>query len=905
MQRRLSLAVTLGTVACALSWPCMLYAQQQFLPARGLPAGRSLSSSQSNSSDGVSSNATQRSGGQSTSSQEMLTMNFQDVDIGVLAKFISEITGKNIVLDESVRGKVSIISPTKVTPTQAYHIFQSVLQLKGFTTVEAGPVVKIVPLRAARESAAVSQAPMPGVSQGDTYVTRLVRHRHVDAAALLGVIQPLVSHEGLVAAFPQTNTLILTDNAWNVDRLLKVIGSLDVQGQHQQLEVIPLKLAYATDLAPEIEKIMGEKDSKNSAATYVRPMPGMAAASAVGPSQAFKIIPDERTNSLIVMAGPLQMEEIKNIIAKLDVHAPSATSRIHVYHLKYASALQMLDVINGLLGGNAPSQPAPQTGRGALGRMGGMGMASAGTMGSMGGLGGSFGGSMGGMGLSMGYAGGRGWLSGGGASAGVATTQTPTDSKHKGLGDFESQVRVTADPATNSLVITAGPQDYETLRNVIEQLDVPRRQVFVQAVVAEVSTNLQTNLGVSWQNFAGAGGSFSVGQLNFGQLAQTLANPAGTNGLAMGLVSGANCSVPASALGNLAGMAMGLSGAMLGGLGTLGGLAGYSPYGAYGGYSPYGYGYGYGYGGYGVYPGYGYGAYGGYYPPYAGTTNGMIPMPCDVALITALEQDSHSNVLSAPTLLTADNEEAQIVVGQNLPFLSSAMANAGLPGAIFNGVDRQNVGIMLDIVPQITDGGFVKLDLYEEVSAVVSGTENNVLGPTTTIRSASTSVVVENHHTAVIGGLLSDQKDTTKVGVPVLSNIPGLGALFSQSSKSRQKTNLLVFITPHIVLNGKDLQALALNERRKFIEALSKGEAKNMPRTQMQVLSQPGFAQPMSPAQELQSSQTLKGVETLPPVPAPLAGQPPSQSSGPATSPLGASPAPTQPSNTWVVPSAR
>src|SRR5579875_3118907 len=264
MQRRLSLAVTLGTVACALSWPCMLYAQQQFLPARGLPAGRSLSSSQSNSSDGVSSNATQRSGGQSTSSQEMLTMNFQDVDIGVLAKFISEITGKNIVLDESVRGKVSIISPTKVTPTQAYHIFQSVLQLKGFTTVEAGPVVKIVPLRAARESAAVSQAPMPGVSQGDTYVTRLVRLRHV-------------------AAFPQTNTLILTDNAWNIDRLLKVIGSLDVQGQHQQLEVIPLKLAYATDLAPEIEKIMGEKDSKNSAATYVRPMPGMAAASAVGP----------------------------------------------------------------------------------------------------------------------------------------------------------------------------------------------------------------------------------------------------------------------------------------------------------------------------------------------------------------------------------------------------------------------------------------------------------------------------------------------------------------------------------------------------------------------------------------------------------------------------------------------
>ena len=109
--------------------------------------------------------------------QNLITMNFQDVDIPVLAKFISEITGKNFVVDESVRGKVSIISPTKVTPGQAYSIFQSVLQIKGFTTVQAGPVIKIVPAREVRESAALTTSQQPGEDP-----RRLVRHADGQAA---------------------------------------------------------------------------------------------------------------------------------------------------------------------------------------------------------------------------------------------------------------------------------------------------------------------------------------------------------------------------------------------------------------------------------------------------------------------------------------------------------------------------------------------------------------------------------------------------------------------------------------------------------------------------------------------------------------------------------------------------
>src|SRR5208337_4896600 len=188
------------------------------------------------------------------SSENLITMNFQDVDISVLAKFISEITGRNFVLDESVRGKVSIISPTKVTPQQAYTIFQSVLHVKGFTTVQAGAIIKIVPSRMVRESAALTQSQQPGISQGDEYVTRMVKLSNVEAASLVGVIQPMISRDGLIAAYPETNTLILTDSAWNIQRLLQIIGALDAHGVQQDVVVIPLKLAYADDLAPKIDQ---------------------------------------------------------------------------------------------------------------------------------------------------------------------------------------------------------------------------------------------------------------------------------------------------------------------------------------------------------------------------------------------------------------------------------------------------------------------------------------------------------------------------------------------------------------------------------------------------------------------------------------------------------------------------
>jgi len=740
-------------------------------------------------------------------SADLITMNFQDVDISVLAKFISDITGKNFVIDEGVRGKVSIISPTKVTPEQAYSIFKSVLQIKGFATVNAGPIIRIIPSRDARGSAGLTQSQNPAEQAGaDEYVTRLIKLRNADAASLVNMVQPLISRDGLVAAFPETNTLIITDDAWNVQRLLQIIGTLDAQRIQESVEVIQLRLAYADDLAPKIVQIMG---ASTEGAAAVRPMMrampmyggGEMGAGMQGgvSSRAVKIIPDERTNSLIVMADPLQMRQIKALIAELDVHSPTASSHVHVYYLKYAQALEMVAVLNSLLGGGSgPGQLSPQTGRGSLGRGSGLGFGGLGT-GGAGGFGGSglggYGGGFGSGGVGNGYGFGGGGTSGrasgslgggGGGAASVTATGGPGS-------EFEQPVHVAADPATNSLVVSASPQDYSTLERIISQLDVPRRQVYVQAVIVEVSADRMRELGISYQGSTSLGGNMlGVGHFDYGNLANALTNPLGATGLTFGLLSGSMCTIN-TALSAAASTTT------------------------------------------------------------SGTTPTSVTVPCDIALITAIETDTHSNVLSAPTLLTADNEEATIVVGQNVPFISSATASAALTGQIFQSVDRQNVGITLDIVPQITEGGYIKLDAYEEVSAVILSTINNPLGPTTTIRSASTTVLVQNHRTTVIGGLVADSVDVTKNGVPFLSNIPVLGNFFTDRQRDAQKTDLLVFLTPHVILNREDLRELSLDERQRFLQNLGRKEIHDMPLAQVREIFKPSFGRSVPPGAEFGS----------------------------------------------------
>ena len=719
--------------------------------------------------------------------QRLITMDFQDVDIAVLVKFISEITGKNFIVDEKVRGKVTIISPAKISVDEAYLVFQSVLQVKGFTTVPAGAIIKIVGTKEAKSSTLETVLPNRSPAPTDEYITRLIPLKHVDANNMVGILQPLISPDGLLAPYAATNTLILIDTAAQTDRLTKILSELDVEGFEQGIEVVHLNYAFAGDIAALLQQVLEEGGgAQQPGAPAIQPgaapdarirrgarpaAPGAPAAggTVVGgatPERAFKIIPDERTNSLILQAGPPEMRRIKDLIARLDVPLPLGTGRIHVYYLKYANALEMVGVLGSLIGGGG--------GLGGLGNLaltrGGIGLGGRlGGRGSVGGFGGGgLGGGLGGL-VSSGFGGGLGGLGssgfGGGLGGGIGQTGFGAAGSLGGRGgtgfggfgggggvggvggqggqgrqgsEFEGTVRMTADPSTNALIINASPQDFETLKDVIEKLDVRRRQVYVEAIIAEVSLNHMRQLGIELQGATALDNSgVGFGRTNLTGNINQLLTPANISGLVLAAVS--NQTV---------------------------------------------------------------------------TVNG-VTVPAQQALLVALEKDSDANILSAPTVLTTDNEQAEIVSGENVPFITSVASTTINLANTFNTVDRRDVGITLRITPQISEGGTVRLDIFEEVSAVIS--TDPQLGPTTSIRSATTSVVARSGQTVVIGGLISDNQNRTQTKVPYIGDIPVIGHFFRATSYTNEKVNLLIFLTPHIIRNERDQRDVSVAERERII----------------------------------------------------------------------------------------
>jgi general secretion pathway protein D len=708
----------------------------------------------------------------------LITMNFQDIELSALVKFISEITGKNFILDERVKGKVTIISPEKITEEEAYAVFQSVLQVKGFATVPSGAVYKVLPAQEAKSTTLETVLPQGSIGGSDEVITKLLPMQNVDVNNMLPIIQPLVSPNGLLAAYVATNTLILIDSAANIDRIARILHVLDVEGQDRGVEVLRLNYAFATEIAALLGQVL---DDEEEGAVTAPQTGGASAASRArstarsrrsrrnaqqesttaitggGETVAYKIIPDERTNTLVVVAGPLEMRRIKDLVVRLDVPLPHGTGRIHVYYLKHANSFEIVPVLSDLIG-------ATGGGLGGLGggllsrRLGGSTAARGGRLGQRGGLAGAFGadstrslGSFSGSAVgrsTRGQSGGFGSLGGGGlggggfAQGGAAGGVSSVTGG--GNSEFAGEVRITADPSTNALIINASPQDYETLKQVIEKLDVPRRQVYVEAIVMEVRLERDSALGIELQGGLGLDSGVGIARnTSFGGINSLVSNPGSLPGLILAAASNQTIRLP----------------------------------------------------------------------------DGTV-IPAQVALLTAARSDTNANILSAPNILTTDNQEAEIVVGENVPFIASRSTSATNLDNTFATVDRRDVGITLRITPQISQGGMVRLDIFQEVSDVVdsavSGIDVNLLGPTTTIRSATTSVVVRDGHTVVIGGLIGDRKDNSENGVPYISDIPIIGNFFTSFNARQEKGNLLIFLTPHIVRNPMELRDSSLEKRDKL-----------------------------------------------------------------------------------------
>jgi general secretion pathway protein D len=667
---------------------------------------------------------------------KLITMNFQDVEINVLAKFISEITGKNFIIDEKVRGKVTVISPTKITPEAAYLMFQSVLQVKGFTIVPSGAVIKIVPTREAKQTGLPTLSPGSATPVGDGFVTRLVPLQHVDARDMATVLRPMVSQDGLVVPYTPTNNLILTDAASNLQRLLGMIEELDVEGREQTTEVIPLKYAFAEDLAKKIEEFLPGQGNYAQPATGAnpgRPTPSPTVVSGSAPP--LRVLPDERTNSLIVAAGPIELKAAKKLISQLDVPLAPGTSRVNVYYLKNANAEEMLPVLGDLIGARTAGSQQDGVHRGY--KPGGRSRSSYNRQGQMG-------------------------------RSAATPSAAPAPSQVAGSApEFASEVRITADPATNALLISASPQDFATLKKVISKLDVRRRQVYVEAIILEVSLDRARQLGIELQGeFSINSQGVGLGRVNLRDLNTALTNPASLSGLLLAAASNSMVELPDGS-----------------------------------------------------------------------------KVPAKIALLRAAQVSADINVLSAPNILTTDNQEAEILVGQNIPFIASRATDTSQLENLFATVERQDVGITLRLIPQISEGDVVRLDIYQEVSAIVPTTvgDPNLVGPTISVRSASTTVVVKDKQTVVIGGLISDNTIRRKDKVPYLGDIPVLGNLFQFRDDRTNKINLLIFLTPHIIRNETEMATLASGERDRFKQFLREHRAP--PRWQEQ-LERPSFASP-------------------------------------------------------------
>ncbi|MDH4183380.1 MAG: type II secretion system secretin GspD [Nitrospinota bacterium] len=630
------------------------------------------------------------------SASGLVSLDFNDVDIKLFIKAISESTGKNFVVDEQVKGKVTIISPKEVKPREAYRVFESTLGVYGYALVESGEVIKIVPSVEAKQMGPFG---MGAASSGDKLVTRLIPLKYSQGQNLLNVLRPLLPVTSFINFHQDTNTLIIVDLASNVEKLRAIIEQLDAPGQEEMITVRRLTYSGAKEMADKMLQLFNKGGllkrnivSPTPPGMAPAPAPGVAMGSTMGDSWGQtqpQVIPDDRINAIIIVAGKQMTDKLLALVDELDQPAPSGQGKINVYYLKNADAEELAKVLSNMVTGASPTPAQP----------------------------------------------GRPPMAPAPPPPGTGSGMT-----------LQGAITVTPDKSTNSLVITASKEDYLTLRDVIELLDKRRRQVFVEALIMEVTTDKQRQFGIEWRTTSDftKKGAQAIGGTNFGSINAVAENPFNApQGLAIGVVDG---------IINFAGKEF----LNLG------------------------------------------------------------------ALLHALQTETGVNILSTPNILTTDNEKAEIVVAQNVPFVTGQSQNTG--GTTLTTIERKNIGITLRIKPQISEADIVKLAVYQEISSISPVQLEKAQDLITFTRSVDTTVVVSDGQNVVIGGLIRDDLNDVENKVPILGDIPLLGWLFKYKSKQKQKTNLLVFLTPHIIHNDDQMRQLIEQRRERLNLSGEEGE---------------------------------------------------------------------------------
>lgn len=599
-------------------------------------------------------------GAETKQNERFITIDFNNVDINLFIKYISELTGRNFIVDPAVKGNVTIISPSRISEADAYAVFESVLDIHGFTTVQSGTVIKIVPSVDARSKSVETLQAGAEAGPEDRVVTQLVPLKYTTPAEMQKILQPLISKTSVIIAHTASGMLIITDVLSNIKRLMGIIEALDVEYSREEIVIIPLEFANADKIANILNTIFqkGATGQKGAAVPTT-----------------IKVVPYDRINTLIVLAEPVDATRVRSLVSILDTEAERGEGNIHVFYLQNARAAELAKVLNAL--------PQEEKQEGEEGKK-------------------------------------------------------PAISK---------EVDILADEETNSLIITASRSEYLVLEEVIEKLDIPRRMVYLEALIMEVDVERNLNVGVQWL----AGGVFDDG---------TGAVISGFSGDEnYGLISGiTNPDSPSLPQGF-----------------TMGVLK-------------------------------------------QGIEIGGVTFPNITAVLNAYQGDSDINIISTPQILTTDNKQAEILVGQNVPYITSQNTTDSLQD--YTQYEYRDVATKMTITPQISQGDTLRLEIATEVSRIKPGSDESEFRPTTFKRTANTTVIVRDNDTIVIGGIIGQDATQGEFKIPLLGDIPLLGWLFKTRNTTDTRVNMFIFITPHIIKNPADIAGVTLEKEDKLSEAL-------------------------------------------------------------------------------------
>src|SRR5205809_1352946 len=652
-------------------------------------------------------------------SGRFIVLNFDNADVETVIHAASEIVGFNYVLSPDVRGKVTVQTSGRIPQEDVFGVLLGILEVHGFTAVKSGNIYKIVRVEGARERAVptvIGDVPMD-TRNPDEIITQIVPVRYASVNDLGVLLRPFVSSRGTLVANRETNVLIITDAASNIRRVLDIVKLVDVQVSLDELQIFPISFADAGEVATILNQLFAGGRLRAGGTPGVpgvpTPAPGAAAPGPAGATVTDRpplVIAEKRSNSLIVHGRKSEIEMIRRILAQLDINVTGGR-RVFIYFAGNAKSKDLAATLNAIYGATETvpaGQPTPPlTSRPA-------------------------------------------------AQPPPPPSPAPTTAPGAPLGITdvglaEGQFRFIADETTNSVIVTTTPRQWTDIEPTIRSLDKMPRQVLIEVLVAEITLNDDTRLGLDW---AIKTGKFNIAQQSLTTStsgSQTISPPSGFETL--------------GAVTSIAGLASGLTAftfatdqffAMLN----------------------------------------------------AFASDNRINVVSNPHVMTSENKKAIINVSTSVPIVTGQQTGTQTV-----PATTGGTTTTQVTGSLNQTVEYRDAGVILTVTPRIGERGTVALDVKQEVNSVgpaVAPTNS----PSFLKREAETSVVLLNNQTLVLGGLIQDRRTITQRGIPLFYKLPIIGYLFGFKENLIEKSELILLITPRVVGTPVDAQRITDQMRR-------------------------------------------------------------------------------------------